>query len=290
MYWEIALGLLIVIQTISIVLTKINANNLPEKAVGVFYQYLFCFGLAILFFLAKNETKINSVVLLTAIGAIGFVNAFGTYSQWKAFDINMSKTVLFFPLMDIVSIGLAIFFLGEINLWNAQMTLGIILCFLAIWLFRSSKNISRRKEILNRKWLFFTLSAIVIFGIAAFLVKVSSFTVPSEIFLLGWYGGALLASVPLLALEKQRSIKVPKRLLFSLFLLAATTVGALFALYLTFQLKGPISLVLPLRGVFITIIPVVIGWTIFKERKELSKKEILAFLCGIIGVLLILLR
>ena len=282
--------LLIVIQTISIILTKINSDNLPKKAIGIFYQYFFCFGLAILFFLAKNETKINSVVILIVIGIIGFVNAFGNYFHWKALEISMSKTVLFFPLMDIVSIGLAIFFLREIDLWNFQMTLGVILCFSAIWLFQSSKNISKRKEILNKKWLFFTLGAVIIFGIAMFLVKISSFTIPNEIFLLGWYGGAFLASLPLLALEKQKLIKIPKKMLCSLFLLAVTTVGALFALYLTFQLEGPVSLVLPLRGVFITIIPVLKGWIIFKERKELSRKEILAFLFGIIGILLILFR
>jgi len=66
--------------------------------------------------------------------------------------------------------------------------------------------------------------------------------------------------------------------------------GALFALYWAYQLGGPISMVQPIQGVAITIIPALLGWFIFKEKLGLSKREKWGFLIGIIGAILILLR
>ncbi|MCK4781631.1 hypothetical protein KAS79_01755 [Candidatus Parcubacteria bacterium] len=289
MYWQLALGLLVVINTVSVVLTKVITDKLPKKAIGIFYQYLFCVSLSILFFLFSEKGNINSVIIL--IGAVGFINTFGNYCQWRAFDISLSKTVLFFPLMEVTAIGLAMIFLGEINLWNIQLILGAALCFSAIWLFRSSTgNDGKIKEIFNKKWFLFTLAMILIFGVAGFLMKLFSFTVSQGTFLMGWYGGAFLGALPILRLEKQNPLQASRKTILLVFPLSLAILGSLFALYWTFQLGGPVSMVLPLRGLFITIIPVLLGWSIFKERKGLSRKEWFGFTIGIIGTILVLLR
>lgn len=283
--WQVALGLLIIINTLSVLLTKIAADKLPKKAVGIFYQYLFCLGLAILYALSSGKADVNSALILVA--AVGFINATGNYFQWRAFELSLSKTVLFFPLMEIMAIGLAVIFLGEIKLWNAQLTLGAVLCFLAMWLFRLNGG---EKGILNKKWLFYTAGMIAIFGLAGFLTKLFSFTVSREIFLLGWYAGAFIGSLPMLAMERVNPVKITKDQISAVFLLSLTIIGALFSLYWVYQLGGPVSLVLPLRGLFITLVPACIGLFIFKERAAFSKREWLGFVAGIIGVALVLLR
>lgn len=289
MSWQIALCILISINIGGLVLNKVATNKVPKKGVGIFFQYLFCALIAILYALFSGKADINFMIIL--IGAVGFVNAFGCYFQWRAFDLSLSKSVLFFPLMQIVTIGLALIFLKEGSLWNLQLIFGAGLCFLSMWLFRSmATGKEGEKAIPKKKWLFFTLGMVIIFGVCSFLMKVFSYSVPRETFLMGWYSGALLGSLPLLAIEKQNPIKISKKAILIIFPLSLLIMGALFALYWAYQLGGPISMVQPIQGVAITIIPALLGWFIFKEKSGLSKREKWGFLIGIIGAILILLR
>lgn len=293
MTWEISLGILAIINTASVILTKIASNRLPKKALGIFYQYLFCSSLAIIYFLFSERASLNLTILFVV--GIGFVNAFGNYFQWRAFDISLSRSVLFFPLMEIWAILLAITFLEEASAWNLRITIGVILCFLAMWLFRfSAKKATEEKEgkkaIENKKWFLFTVGMVLIFGTAAFLLKVFSFTIPRETFLMGWYLGALIGASFILRLEKQKLARMPGKTILIVFILSLAILGALFALYWTYQLGGPVSFVQPLQGIAITIVPVLIGWYFFKEKSRLSKEELLGFFTGIAGAILILLK
>lgn len=288
MSWEFALGLLIIINIASEILTKIASDKLPKKALGIFYQYLFCSALTIFYFFFARNNFDFSIVL---VAALGFVNAFGNYCQWQAFNISLSKSVIFFPFMEAWAIFLAVSFLGESSLWNLRIILGVGLCFLAMWLFRfAAKRNSEEKNIRNRRWILFVLGMIFIFGTAAFLLKLFSSSVPRGNFLMGWYLGAFLASYLMLKAGRQKIARLPRKIILTVFLLSLTTIGALFALYWTYQLGGTVSLVQPLRGFSITLIPAIIGWFSFKERRGLSRTEWLAFLSGIAGAILILLK
>lgn len=288
MFWQFALILLIAINTCSIVLTKVAADMLPKRSVGIFYQYLFCAILAIAYAALIGKVEMNSGLIL--VGAVGFINAFGSYLQWQASGLSLSKTVLFFPLMEVVTIALAIVFLGEAVLWNNQLIFGAILCFAAMWLFRLPKSKGDDKEILSGKWLSSTVLMVLIFGLAGFLVKLFSFQIPMETFLVGWYAGALVGTIPILALEKQNPFPVSRKTMLIVIPVSIAIIGALFALYWTYQLGGPVAMVLPVRGLAITAIPALLGLLFFKERKELSGREWLGFAIGVIGVVLILLK
>lgn len=288
MSWQFALGLLLVVNTCNIVLTKVAADRLPKRSIGIFYQYLFCAIIAILYVFLTGEFEISPAIFW--IGAVGLINAFGNYCQWQASSLSLSRTVLFFPLMEVVAIVLAVIFLGEVILWNPQLILGAGLCFLAMYLFRLPKSRNQEEENPGRKWLFFTLGIVLIFGIAGFLVKYFSFTISRGTFLMSWYVGAFLGSFPLLRLEKQNPIRISREKILMVLPVSIAILGALFALYWTYQLGGPVSLVLPIRGMFITIIPALVGLYLFKEKKGLSKREWLGFLAGIAGAILILLR
>lgn len=288
MAWQFALLLLVVINTCSVVLTKVAADKIQKRSKGIFYQYLICAVLAITYAVLTGKVEMNSGLIL--VGAAGSINAFGSYFHWQASGLSLSKTVFFFPLMEVVTIALAILFLGEAVLWNNQLILGAILCFTAIWLFRLPKKSNSDKEILSRKWLSVTVLMILIFGIAGFLVKLFSLQIPSETFLMGWYLGALVGALPILMLEKQNPFPVSKETILTVLPVSITIVGAMLAIYWTYQLNGPVSMVLPIRGLAITAIPALLGLFIFKERKELSRREWLGFAIGSLGVILILLR
>lgn len=288
MIWQFALMILATINVTSVILSKVATDSIPKKANGIFYQYLFCAIIAIGLYIFSGKNDLNSVIIW--IGAVGLVNAFGNYFQWRAFEISLSRSILFLPLMEVWAVLLAIVFLKEGNLWNFQLLLGAGLCFIAMWLFRLPKKNGEEISSLDKKWLFFTLGMVLIFGTASFLLKVFSYTVNRETFLMAWYSGALLGTFPILKLEKQNPLTVSKKTLMIVLPLSLAIIGSLFALYWTYQLGGPVSLVSPLKGVLVTTIPILVGWFLFKEKKTLSQAEKLGFLAGVAGIILILLR
>ncbi len=290
MTWQIALGVLLVINIGSVILSKLASDALPEKSKGIFWLYLFSACIVVLWFgFSGKEFGVGVAVFLMII-AIGFINGFGNYCMWKAFGESLSKSVLFFPLMEVCAIGLAVFFLGEFQLWNQQLLLGAILCFAAIWIFRFTCSRSAKKGKASKIWLFSILGMVIVGGLTTFLVQVCSFTIPKGTFLMGWYIGSFLSTPVLLKLEKANPFqKISKKTVLLCLVTAVAIVGALGALYWTYQLGGPASSVLPIKGLAITIIPVIIGWLILKERR-LSKTEWLGFVVGLIGAILILLR
>ena len=139
--------------------------------------------------------------------AIGFLNSFGAYCQWRAFKLSLSKTTLFLPLANVLTIFLAVIFLDETAEWNFKWALGIVLCFFAIFLFLDRAKM--QKENYTKEWLFYLLGTLIIFGTAVFLMKVFSSDTPRTQFLIYWYIGAFLGSLPILFLERQNPFKFP---------------------------------------------------------------------------------
>lgn len=295
MSWQVALLLLVVINSGTQILVKTASDKLPtKKSKGVFYQYLFCAALASGYFFVSGP-KIEPNVFW--VGLLGFGQAFGAYLQWRTFGFSLSKTILFLPLMDVVTITLAVLLLAEIALWNFQLIVGVILCFLGLWMFKFAEKLKQDRETnvaimpAGKNWFLFTISMILIFGTAGFLVKFFSSSVPRESFVAGWYLGAFLATPFMLALEKAHPFKeISKRTVLYCFAVGAAILGNLFILYWAYQLGGPVSMMLPIKGVVGTVIPVLAGLFLFKERNKLSRLEWLAFVPATIGAILIVLR
>lgn len=289
MSWQFALGILVVIQTASIILTKLTTDRIAEKSVGVFHQYLFCAIITIVYALISEKLYINSIVL--GVGAIGLLNGIGSYFQWKTSGLSLSKTALFFPLMEVMTIILAVMFLGEGMFWNTQLIFGSIICFLVMIYFglpKKRENEKEKKE--SSKWFVYATAMIVIFGMVGFFLKFFSDKVPRETFIMGFYVGAFLGSIILLFVEKKNPIHISKKTLLLILPVSITITAAVLVIYLTYQLGGPISLVIPIRGLAITVLPIVAGWILFKEIKKFNKRDLLAFAAGLIGVLLVLFR
>jgi hypothetical protein len=290
MSWQVALVIFVSVNIVSVVLTgriSKKITKVADRAVGVFYQYLFCFILAIGYALLFEKGVILRPAILT-IGLIGVLNCIGNYFQWEAQGLSESKTPLFFPLFDVGDVILAMIFLGETRLWNNRLIAGAILCLLALYLFKiGAKN--KGEEKLGLKWLFFILILVVVTAWDGFLVKVfaSSYPLSKSTFLIGWYGGSFAGAFPLLWLKGQKLTKIPIRTAGRISIVSLSVLSAICLLFWTYQLGGTISQVLPIRAMAITIVPCLLGLFVFGEKKGLTKKEWLGFAIGIAGGILV---
>ena len=287
MNWQIILLLNIAIGTTAIILIKLIVNKLPLVQ-ALFLQYLICFIMIFGYWILTGQAKLVVPIDAFKIFVLGFFICFGTYCQWRAYKINLSKTSLLGPLSNVLTITLSLIFLNEIAQWNLSLAVGTCLSFGAIWLFLTQKQkIQKSKERDVKKWLLFALGMMVIFGIANFLTKVFSFRIPRVQFLMFWYTGAFLASLFILCFKKQNPFVFPGKVIFLIPLLSLSIIGSLATSYWAFQLTLA-SQVIPFQAIGFTFFPILAGWFIFKERVRLSRREILAFLIGTAGVLFII--
>ncbi len=127
---------------------------------------------------------------------------------------------------------------------------------------------------------------VLILGIAAFMMKFFSFNISTTTFVSYWYPGAFLGSLPILWLERKNKIKLFQKGVWRVPLASFGILGSLVTLYWTFQL-APAGVVLPIKTLGFTLLPIIIGLLIFKEKKKLTKNQILGFILGIIGVVLV---
>jgi len=291
MSWQLTLAMLAVVNSSALILNKVISDKLPKKkSQGVFVQFLVAAVISTVYFSFSDKGNLFPVVFW--IGLVGFFNAFGAWCQWQALGISLSKSVLFLPLMEVVTILLAVTFLSEGSLWTWRLILGAILCFLAMFMFRfaSMKAVEEEKKKMARKLILYVTGMVLIFGIAGFFLKFFSEDVTRGTFLISWYIGAFLATPLMLFKERVNPGKLPRETLLACSLLGAVILGSLFLLYWTYQLGGPVSMVSPTKGIAILFIPAVVGWLIFGEKGKLSKLESLAFIPGIAGALLILIK
>lgn len=284
MNWEWIIGLNFLFFAISTSLIKVIVKEM-SRAQLVFLTFLFCTIWAVLFSLFTGSfslVKDNFLVL-----PLGFFVAFGAYSHWQAIRHSLSKTNLFLPLADVLTVLLAAVILNEFERWSWELGLGVGLCIFALFLFSttSDKESTGQDAKEKKRWLFFITAAILIFGTSVFLMKYFEF-IPWRNFLVFWYAGATLGAGSICALERNPFIfrKLMLLIPFAAIFVAGNVATQKWALEL-----GMASEVVPFRSVGVYLLPILIGWLVFKERRGLKRKEWLAFLIGIAGALLIIL-
>ena len=282
MSWEIVLVISFGITVFAQGILKSIVHKLPN-ARALSLQFFIC-AMAMIFYGAIWGDIAFKLSLFPILG-IGFINAFGAYFQWRAYRYSLSKTSLFLPLSGIIAVSLAAIFLGESNIYNPYIILGSLILFCSAFILnvRSSKE----EESTNTKWLLFVLGMVLISGVAVFMLKFFSFTVPKGTFLLYWYSGAFLGSLPILLLEGGDTRKLFQKEVWRVPLASLGIMGALATTYWMFQLS-PAGIVVPVYSFSTTLLAILAGWFVFKERKGLSKLQVFGFASGIIGILLIM--
>ena len=238
---------------------------------------------------------------------IGFVQAFGTYCHWRAFDISMSKTSLYTWGDDIIAMLLAVVRLGEGSIINLPMGAGILCSLLAIMLFSRNDAVKQKKEAEKKGkasvsleiketkppalW-FWILGYSVLWGGSIFFLKYFALkSVPLTSFLQPWYTGATLMALLLYATIGRSIIGKEWRNLRLRYLvlpigLGACILGGLSLAYEAFEI-APLIVVQPIFLVAEMAFPVLIGLIGFAEHKTYDRFDWICFGLGVMGVFLI---
>lgn len=258
-------------------LIKIN-TGLPSVKRRLLWQYSFCLIFSIIYMLIVGFTiQISSIL----IAGIGFITSFGTYAQWRAIDISLSKTSLFTQADDSIAIILGYWLLHETKYLNAWLFIGVVFCFIGGALLMNKESNFR----LIRLVAFYS----VIWGIASFLIRWFNLNgIQLSEFLVYFYSGTFLGALGIFLLKKDKAltIKLSFKEIRLVGLLAIFVWLSLLLAYCGAKL-APITAFQPIYLISEAIAPIIIGLWIFKERKELAKKEWLALIIGVVGIILI---
>lgn len=283
MNWQAYLFLTLFLNIVVTALIKIFSDRTAQRAAGVAYQYFWCAALSLAYGFVWNDSRL--VTFKFSVFIAGFAGAFANYFFWKANHLNVTKTSLFLPLSDILTVVLALIFLGEGRELHFLQAAGIVLCFLSMFLFHYQKN----SEKAGLEWLWVITGLVVIQGIVSFFLKIFSEEVSHEAFLANWYVGGFLGAVFLSTLLRESLFSIRFSKVLFLFPLGLSIVVSLLALYRSLELGGLVTIVFPVKDMGSALLSIFLGLVVFQEFRKFKKQEYLAFALGILGVFFIFL-
>ncbi len=269
--------------------------NLPKKITVTFF---FCFIISLIVVVKMGSFTVNSMTF--AILGMGLANAAANYASWRAQAINLSKMSLFVWLQPAIAMTLSAIFLGEHKHLSSTMLVGIALNLGAIILtsysdFKKKDGETKVDARKNREFYISVLTCSFLFGLANFLYKCLTVKdVPMGQFLPSWYFGSFVGGVCLIWITSFRGTS--KKIIGSealtrmdycfLALLGIIYVGNLGALYWSHFL-APQVVLFPLYVMGDKVIPILVGFVIFKEQKKYSRAQLAYLAIGVVGTLLI---
>lgn len=290
----------------TIIFKKLANEYFKKKGIAnaLFFQYFVAVIAAIAYKMTLGEGLVPLNVFLM-VASVGAINALGAYYQWYSYAFSLSRTILLAPLMNIITISLAVLFLNEAAVWNYYLAFGVILAILGPILYQAEN----KDKIRQRLWMFSTAALIIIFSITQFAMRAFAsfvqmplktgkvpFGIPVSDFLLSFYIGAFLSSVLILGLKKGNNVETTKRSMILLFLLGLGIISTTGTLYWALSIAEA-SKITPVQSAGLILGSILIGWLGFGEVKELTKikankkmtaRRIIALIASIIGVALIL--
>lgn len=297
--WTMAILLNFAFGSLTQIAIKSTVHRLPN-AKALSFLFLICALVMVGYNVVLDRVAFSQSLLL--ISAVGFVNAFGAYFQWKAYRYSLSKSALCFPLIGIITVILAAILLGESRIYSGWIIAGSSLLFLSLFLLK--KQGGEKEEETGGKWILFVLGMVLISGIAVFIMKYSASdiarsalpvlgmfptNVPIEAFLLYWYCGAFIGTLPILSLERNNTAKLFVKSIWRVPFVSIGSLGALASMYWALSF-APAGAVVPIQSFGSTFLPVLFGWFLFKEIRGIKKIQMLGFVLGIMGSSLIILN
>lgn len=281
-FW-LAMGAHVAVTAVGQSLMKLMTRSLPRaKALAMIYSLL-----------AATMISINGLggwqsfsSTASAVLLIGVLVSFGAQSQWRAYAYSMSRTSLLLPLAPIWGSILAAVFLAEPWRNDPLQLAGIVLMHAAAFSVAWRRRV--QGEVANVRWLLFTLSAVVIFGVAMFLAKAcSAAKVPVSHFLMYWYTGGMAGSLLVALLEKEAA-PLWQRCVWQVPLAGACILTGTATLYWAFS-TAPAGLVLAIKSFCEATSGMLVGWYIFCEVRQLSAWRLCGFCLGLTGLAVIVL-
>ena len=215
---------------------------------------------------------------------VGVIDLLGSLGKTKALTINLASTSVTQSFSPIFPIILAVIFLGEFQLFNVSTTSGLIKILsliimpFALTLLRSDKL--EGKDKVNSIWIKSILIMLFFHGLTNFLLKyVMVITNVLRLSVFHRFGKAVASFIVM----KQRGLKLHKK---KSFIYLATSNGVLVAITsLLAQLAiatAPLSVYLIIKKPSQVVLATLTGFFIYKENKNLSKKETLGFILAAI--------
>lgn len=275
-----ALSLHLVVLVAAQIALKITVDALPQaRALTLVFALAFLMALGY----AAMTDSLGAHDLAWWVVVLGFVNAFGAFTQWQAIRMSLSDTALVEPLSSVAGVLGGAFLLGEAVLYRDQwFVFGTIFMFTAVFFLVAGKIRS------GKYWLAYVACAVLIYGGINVAMRYFSFSaqIPQGTFLVFWYGGALIGSLPLLFAQRKEPGKLISPAIWKAFLAGAGIISSLAVYYWTLSIV-PLGLVLPIDSFGIPVLVIVSGWLLFKERTQLTKRKKLGFVLGFLGLALI---
>lgn len=287
MIWQVAAVLNIIFGTIRVFLDK----KLIEKVnplILLFYTAFWSGVFYLLFFLLRHESL---PLIYPGMMVLGGVYAVAVIGYLWAIRVSLSQTMVFAPYSFIITLILAACFLGEWKFFDPSTSsglktiAGIFLAIISLWLIVGSGT--KREKRVESRWIYAIVLYIILIGIGNYFGK-----------------AFLLTHGPLETLISQQIGAVPFIFLFNIFQkvkfsislknhLLLLTDGLVMAFAITFfylsLALGPVSLVLPIQTLLLTMTTVLLGFYVFKEAGKFSKEKLLGMGLGIVGVILLVL-
>lgn len=296
-HWLVPMGLYALIAYIFYpwILKKIVAKNRSKR---LFLMFLFCAIFAFIFATMVGHLRFDRMTAL--IVGIGMLNGVACFARWKAVDVSLSEASLMSFPDDLIAMGLyALFFPIALIAINVLTGTGIMLCVGSAMLFafyalqHKDESEALKKGKRSNPWSLFKCVAIysVLWGICQFAEGASATEkLPVGQFLSSWYGGSLISATLLMFFyrdpDPEQHGAFTTQDAFGMFVFAAATVACLGIAYWVFSLVAQV-VAQPIFLVGESIIPMLVGFVIFKEHKKFSRLQWTFCGLGTLGVILI---
>lgn len=255
-------------------------------------NFSFCAIAATLWAIWSGQLMFDKTTLL--IFAVGIVNGWAAYCQWRAIRISLSRDSLFTFWDDVIAIALSWFILHEGKFVNWLGGIGIVASFLAVVLFAIrdyQKRGGGENRLITKSFYFYVGFYSVVWGVAMFLMRVWGVNqVPIGSFVCFWYIGAWVGALSIfLYTKKSRQQDEPpftRHDFGYVGLIGGLTLVSLALSYMAFE-RAPQTIVQPIFLVSEMALPTLIGLWVFGERKGLKLLDWFLIGLAIVGGILV---
>lgn len=289
MYWLIPIILACISSYVLQPILNKKISGLPSRTRNLCWQYCFAAIFANTLALVSDIHFFEDQRIIVIV-IIGIFNALGAYCYWRAIAISLSETSLFAQADGLIAMFLGFFILGESQLFNFGLGIGIIFLLCAVFLFvmagrdadfQYSDIIFYPKKGIGMWIVFFC----VIWGIAIFSMRYFALGgMPLLNYVAGWYGGSFIGALIVFSLAGGAEAGRPllTKDILRILPLSLTIWVSLMLGYWARQLT-PLIVSQPIFQIVGMILPTVIGLWVFKEIKELNLFSRAAIVIGLVG-------
>lgn len=262
-----------------------------KRTKRLFLQFFVCFIAAVVLAVAQGQLMV-AFEAAAIVWLVGLINGVACFYSWKAQDISMGKSSVFTIWDDIIAMGLSFVILNEgehVNVWSG---IGVVLSVTALFLFAIHAYRAKKKggSDLPLDCIIYIGIYSVLWGVAIFAQRYfSAGDTPFAPFALAWYGGSVLTAFALRAFvhekdpSQQGELTARDKIITVVYsLLIILCLGVAY-----WSFKSPQVIVQPIYFVAEAIVPTIIAFWFFNERKQFDRIEYVYLGIAMFAVLLI---